>query len=349
MAAPQDIKIGIVGAGANTKLRHIPALKKIPGVEIVCVCNRSEESSKKVADEFSIPRTSRHWREIVDDFDIDAVVIGTWPYLHCPITLAALDNNKHVLTEARMAMDAREAHLMLEASRMNPHLVSQIVPAPFTFDVDQTISRLLSSGTIGELLHIDMRILLGSFLNRAAPLNWRMNPSLSGKNMLQLGIWAESLFRWVGGASRVSAMGNTFVKSRTAPHSPARLSTDIAEHLDIHAKLICGASLHLTMSGITGSIKTNEISFFGESGTLRYLDGDLFISTKTSPDFQPVGIRQQDKLTWRVEEEFIDAIRGVGTVGLTTFEDGVRYMEFTEAVHRSIRDGLTHHFPLVII
>ena len=33
-------RVGIVGAGANTRLRHIPGLKAIPGVEIVSVASR---------------------------------------------------------------------------------------------------------------------------------------------------------------------------------------------------------------------------------------------------------------------------------------------------------------------
>ena len=50
------------------------------------------------------------------------------PYLHCPVTLAALDEGKHVLTEARMAMTAAEAREMLAASVASPQLVTQIVP-----------------------------------------------------------------------------------------------------------------------------------------------------------------------------------------------------------------------------
>jgi hypothetical protein len=47
-----------------------------------------------------------------------------------------------------------------------------------------------------------------------------------------------------------------------------------------------------------------------------------------------------------VEEEFIGAIRGEEDVRLTTFEDGVRYMEFTEAVSRSARQGRAIDLPL---
>ena len=37
------IRIGIVGAGDNTRVRHIPGLQAQEGVEIVSVCNRSRE------------------------------------------------------------------------------------------------------------------------------------------------------------------------------------------------------------------------------------------------------------------------------------------------------------------
>ncbi len=49
--------------------------------------------------------------------DLDAILIGTWPYLHCEATCAALEAGKHVLCEARMAVSAQEAHRMLEAVR----------------------------------------------------------------------------------------------------------------------------------------------------------------------------------------------------------------------------------------
>jgi predicted dehydrogenase len=111
----QLIHIGIVGAGANTTSRHIPGLQAIHGVKLLSVCNRRPESSQRVADQFGIPKTFTSWHDLVTDSEIDAVVIGTWPYLHHPVTLAALDQEKHVLCEARLAMNARQAHEMLAA------------------------------------------------------------------------------------------------------------------------------------------------------------------------------------------------------------------------------------------
>jgi predicted dehydrogenase len=47
-----------------------------------------------------------------------------------------------------------------------------------------------------------------------------------------------------------------------------------------------------------------------------------------------------------VEEEFIGAIRGTEPVKLTTFADGVKYMEFTEAVARSLESGTARQLRL---
>ena len=48
-----------------------------------------------------------------------------------------------MLTEARMAMNADEAHEMLDASRLHPDQVTQIVPAPQTLQVDNTVIDLI--------------------------------------------------------------------------------------------------------------------------------------------------------------------------------------------------------------
>ena len=39
------IRVGIVGAGANTRLRHIPGFRAIRGVELAGVVNSSPEST----------------------------------------------------------------------------------------------------------------------------------------------------------------------------------------------------------------------------------------------------------------------------------------------------------------
>ena len=217
----KTIRVGVVGAGGNTVKMHIPKLQAIPGVEIVSVSNRSRASSERVAQQFGIPTVYDHWWELIAASDTNAIVIGTWPYLHCRTTVAALTADKHVLCEARMAMNASEAIEMLDAAQANPHLVAQIVPSPFTLGVDKTIQRLIAEGFLGDILAIDIRAGGSAFLDPDAPLHWRQNMDLSGYNVMTMGIWYEALLRWVGEATRVTALGKTFVKLRRAAESNA--------------------------------------------------------------------------------------------------------------------------------
>src|SRR5437588_11983966 len=70
MAHP-PLRVGLVGAGANTRTRHIPGFRAVEGVELLAVCNRRPESTQAVAREFQIPRTHVRWEDLVADPDID--------------------------------------------------------------------------------------------------------------------------------------------------------------------------------------------------------------------------------------------------------------------------------------
>ena len=210
----QTIRVGFVGAGANTRLHHLPKLRAQPGVELVSVANRSKESGERVAKEFGIARVHDDWREVVRAPDVDAVCIGTWPYTHCEMTLAALEAGKHVLCEARMAMNAAEGRRMLEASRKKPQLVAQLVPAPHTLETDSTLQSLLADGYAGEVLAVELHASQGRFVDSDGPLHWRHQVALSGHNILNMGIWYEAMMRWVGPARRVMAMTRVAVPRR---------------------------------------------------------------------------------------------------------------------------------------
>jgi predicted dehydrogenase len=343
----EPIRVGIVGAGANTRLRHIPGLNGIPGVEIVSVANRSRESGERVAREFGIPKVYENWLELVEADDTNAICIGTWPYLHCAVTLAALENDKHVLCEARMAMNAVEARAMLEAARQRPDLVTQLVPAPHTLPVDDSIQKLIAHGYLGEVLAVEVRQLESTFVDRESTLHWRQDADLSGFNTLTVGIWYEAMMRWVGPASRVMAATKLCVPQRRDPAGLLRTVT-VPDHVDIIADLVCGAIAHLRFSAVTGLAPANEVWLFGTEGTLR-LDTstlELYGGRRRDKEQQKIVIPQAERGRWRVEEEFVNAIRGEEKVTRTRFEEGLKYMEFTEAVIRSAQSGQAINLPL---
>ena len=336
----KPIRVGFVGAGKNTRLHHIPKLKAQPGVELVAVANRSKESGERVAKEFGIARVHEDWREVVRAPDVDAVCIGTWPYMHCAISLAALEHGKHVLCEARMAMDAAEGRRMLEGARRAPQLVAQLVPAPHTLEVDSTLTRLLAEGYVGDVLAVELNAGQGTFVDREAPLHWRQDTALSGLNILNMGIWYEAMMRWLGPARRVMAMSKVSVPRRRDAAGVSQ-EVKVPDHVDILVTFGSGAVGHLRFSSITALGPANEAWIFGTEGTLR-LEADakrVSGGRRGDKELREIPIPAEQRIGWRVEEEFVNAIRGHEKIARTNFEDGVRYMEFTEAVARSVARG----------
>lgn len=342
----QAVRIGLIGAGNNTRTRHIPGLKKVSGVEIVGVANRSRESGAKVAAEFGIPRVYDSWQELLRADDIDAVCIGTWPYMHCPITVAALEAGKHVLCEARMAMNAAEAKTMLAASRKRPELVAQIVPSPRTLEVDSTIQELLKSGHIGPLLSIELNVAEGP-IKLDAPLHWRQDKTLSGFNILSMGIWYEGIQRWLGQAMSVMAMGLTAVPERRDASGNLKPVT-IPDHVDILTTFRAGTLAHMRFSTVAGFAPPIELWLFGRDGTLRFdaATRKLYGAQRGGKALEEIVIPAEKRIGWRVEAEFIGAIRGQEKIRRTPFDEGVLYMEFTEAVSRSMAEGKAVALPL---
>jgi predicted dehydrogenase len=349
--ATDTLRIGIIGAGANTRSRHIPGLRTQNSVEIVGVANRSAASSQKAAKELDIPKAYGDWTEIIADKTIDAVCIGTWPYMHAEMTIAALDAGKHVLCEARMAMNAREAHAMLAASRRNPSRIAQIVPAPMTLPVDRTIADTIAGGAIGNVIAMNLCVSVGDYPNPDLPLHWRQSRDFSGNNIMALGIWYEQMARWVGHAASAFAVGQVVVKHRR-DESGARVPITIPDHVDVTGQLQQGGQYRLLLSSVLGHTPSKvEAWIFGDKGTLAFItpnNGEPYLQLgKKGGAMGALAIDPAKAGAWRVEEEFVNAVRGREPVTHTDFVTAVKYMEWTDAVALSMRDRREVQLPLL--
>jgi predicted dehydrogenase len=346
---PSPLRVGLIGAGGNTRARHVPGLKAVPDVEIVAVCNRRPASTEAAAREFGIPRMFGRWQDLIADPDIHAVVIGTWPYLHAPITLAALEAGKHVLSEARMAMHAAEARQMLEASRAKPDLVAQIVPSPFGLTADVVVRELIESGALGELRELQVISMNGALADPTSPLGWRQDAALSGVNVLTLGILHETLSRWVPQPVRVFAQAHAFIPVRSDPESGMRRAVGTPDSVQVLTVLPNGGRGVYQFSGVTPFGGATGIRLFGSDGTMHYdlqADRVFFTSRSDGGAVREVPVPADKAGGWRVEADFVQSIREGTPVRLTDFETGLAYMEFTEAVARSARTGETVILPL---
>lgn len=338
------LRIGIIGAGGNTRLRHLPGFQAIDDVEVAAICNRSKESAQRVADDFGVDRIYERWRDLIDADDIDAVCVGTWPNMHHELTLAALQAGKHLLTEARMSMNLAEAREMLSVAQDSDR-VSMIVPSPFYLKYEPTILEMLEDGVFGDLLEIHVRGLGGGY-DPDAPLQWRQRRDLSGNNIMSMGILNEAVRRYAGHEKTVMAYGKTFTTERLDPEASTMIAADIPESLGIIAELESGATAvyHLSMVAHLGA--NGSLEFYGTRGSFKFESGNAYIATRQDKEFKALEVDKEKQGGWRVEADFVDAIREGRPVTHTSFEDGVKYMEFTEAVQISMREDRRVQLPL---
>jgi len=348
MAKPGTIRIGIIGAGAIARSRHLPGFRAIPGVQVAGVCNRYRESSARVAREYDIPQIYGSWEHLIDDDAIDAVLIGTWPYLHCAATLAALGAGKHVLTQARMAMNAREAQRMLDKSREVPTSVAMVVPSPYGLVGDRLVRGLLADGYVGALRELHVDGLTSDLADPESPIGWRQQTRYSGFNMLTLGILHETALRWTVPPNRVMALASKLIPSRPDPEAGGEARVGTPDSVQVLTGQPDGSRGIYRLSGVTWHGPGLSIALHGADGTLVYdLTRDAIRGARRGePDLRPIAIPKSLRGGWSVEADFIAAIRDGKPVTHTTFADGVRYMQFTEAVARSSRHSGPVDLPL---
>jgi predicted dehydrogenase len=344
--ASGELRIGIVGAGRIARERHLPGFRALRGVRIVGVCNQHRESSARVAREFNIPKVYGNWENLIDDNEVDAVLISAWPNMHCPVTLAAFDARKHVLTQARMAMNAREAQRMLDRSLESPSMTAMIVPSPYGLTGDAYMRSLISGGFLGTLREVHVHGFSSDLADPKTPLGWRQMTKASGFNMLALGILYETALRWIPPANRVMAYASKLIPTRIDHKTGKTVPVGTPDSVQVLTTQDDGSCGTYRLSGLFWHETGMGISLHGSEGTLVYdLSHDQIRGARRSePELQPMPIPQALRGGWQVESDFVAAIRGERPVTHTDFATGVRYMQFTEAVARSSR----HQSPVLL-
>jgi len=112
------------------------------------VLARGVSAVREIADD--TPRTTRDFREIIDDDSIHAVVIATPHHWHCPIAVPALLAGKDVYVEKPASHVFHEGRLLVDAARKNRRIVqhgTQMRSSPVTAEA----AEVLASGILGKI------------------------------------------------------------------------------------------------------------------------------------------------------------------------------------------------------
>jgi predicted dehydrogenase/threonine dehydrogenase-like Zn-dependent dehydrogenase len=103
-----SIGLGVLGAGSFAQNTLLPALKEIPDVSFVGVCNATGPRSRSAAEKFGFAYCSNSETDLLRDANVKGVVIATRHHLHASQSLAALREGKAVFCEKPLCLNEEE-------------------------------------------------------------------------------------------------------------------------------------------------------------------------------------------------------------------------------------------------
>ena len=208
------IRLGIMGCGHVADYGHIPAIKSIPGLELVSVFDPNSKRAYGTQHKFAIPHGYVD-AEMFFNSGIDAVAVTSPAPAHLENVMMAARYGKHVLCEKPLSLSESDSRLMIDAMaaatrRLFVGFVYRFSP------VAMTIKRLVSEGAIGRLA--DLRLVyLWSCHGRYEGQNGgndrtKLNPRRQGRMdeggpMIDCGVHQIDLARWWTGSEVASVRG----------------------------------------------------------------------------------------------------------------------------------------------
>ena len=198
-----QLRWGILSTARIARTMFVPGVRAGTETQVVAVGSRSLQAAREFADDLDIPRAYGSYEGLLRDPEVDAVYIALPNSLHAEWTLRAADAGKHVLCEKPLARRAADARRMAEACRT----AGVVLMEAFMWrhhPQHAHVRALLDSGAIGEPSFV--RATFGYVIHparQAGGLNVRLDESLEGGSLMDIGCYSVNLARWVFGSEPV--------------------------------------------------------------------------------------------------------------------------------------------------
>jgi predicted dehydrogenase len=200
------VKVAVIGAGSISEM-HLKSYQSNPNVELYAICDLNEERARVKADKYGISRVYTDYKELLADSAVDAVSICTWNNSHAPISIAALDAGKNVLTEKPLCKTVAEALAVEEAVRRSGKTLQVGFVRRYASNTS-IVKSFLDNGELGEIYYAK-----ASCIRRLGnPGGWFSDVERSGGGpLIDVGVHVIDLCWYLMGRPKVkSVSGNTY-------------------------------------------------------------------------------------------------------------------------------------------
>jgi predicted dehydrogenase len=147
------MKVGVIGCGRISQV-HLSALRTLPWVEVVGICDANAEAAHGTAQRFGVEKVYTSAEELLRQAEPQAVHILTPPHTHAALARQAIEADCHVLVEKPLTTNVAEAEALCTLAEQKR--VSLCVDHNRLFDpVVKKANALIRAGKIGEVISVD--------------------------------------------------------------------------------------------------------------------------------------------------------------------------------------------------
>ncbi len=108
IAGVNVVRLGVLGAGNFANAVMLPALKKIPSLELIAISSGSGLHAEFASKKFGFKYTAANENEILNDPQVNTVSVLTRHHLHAEQVIRALQAGKHVFCEKPLATNREQ-------------------------------------------------------------------------------------------------------------------------------------------------------------------------------------------------------------------------------------------------
>ena len=284
------MRVGIIGA-SFAQAAYLPALRHVPGAEVVAIASARRSSAQTAATAFGVPHAYDDWQRMLAAHRFDLVCIATPTVLHAPQTLAAIAAGAHVLCEKPTAMDAGEAAGMLAAAEAAGRI--HMIDHELRFNPNRArIAALIADGTLGEIRHVTIANITNGWNHPAsrAKGDWWSLADQGGGRLGANGSHQVDLLRWwLGEVAWVTGAAPVVVPDRRDKASGEAWTATADDVAYFTLETIAGAVAQVFLSGVAALNAGTLTQVFGSKGTVKLSNDDerLWLA-RAGQDFEEI-------------------------------------------------------------
>jgi predicted dehydrogenase len=141
------LKIAIIGCGKVAD-QHVEAIHRIPGCEIVALCDREALMTKQLGQRFGIAKCFSDPKQMLETVSPDIVHITTPPRSHFSLAKQCLESGSHVYLEKPFTVTASETASLIELAQHRGLNITVGHNYLFTLEMLE-MRRLVKAGFLG--------------------------------------------------------------------------------------------------------------------------------------------------------------------------------------------------------